>query len=131
MMIKKFYILTLSILIGLNTFAQQKRSKHLPAARTKAEYQLMIDHAKKEPVFLGKGPILPSNMRMPGEFEESKAVCISWAYDYDEFYNILGVDTYTTYGWISAQLAHYISEECEVWIRTWEQSDSIKILTLQ
>jgi agmatine/peptidylarginine deiminase len=129
MMKNKFYILTFSLLIGLNSFAQQKRNGHLPAAKTKAEYQLMLDNAKKEPVFLGKGATLPSNMRMPGEFEESKAVCISWAYDYDEFYNILGVDTYTTYGWISAQLAHYISEECEVWIRTWEQNDSIKILT--
>ena len=47
MMIKKIYILTLSILIGLNTFAQQKRSRHLPAAKTKAEYQLMIENAKK------------------------------------------------------------------------------------
>ena len=89
MMIKKFYILTFSLLIGLNSFSQQKRSRHLPAAKTKAEYQLMMENAKKETVFLGKGVTLPSNMRMPGEFEESKAVCISWAYDYDEFYNIL------------------------------------------
>ena len=77
MMIKRFYILTFSILIGLNTFAQQKRNGHLPAAKTKAEYQLMIENAKKEPIFLGKGATLPSNMRMPGEFEESKAVCIN------------------------------------------------------
>ena len=41
MMIKKFYILTLSILIGLNTFAQQKRSRHLPAAKTKADIIVM------------------------------------------------------------------------------------------
>jgi hypothetical protein len=90
----------------------------------------MIDNSKKSNTFLSKAEVLPSNMRMPGEFEESKAVAISWAYEYDaDFTQILGIDTSTSYGWISAQLAHYISEECEVWIRLWDKNDSIKVLT--
>lgn len=128
-MIKRFYLLIITILVGVSTFAQQKRNGHLPVRRTQAEYQLMIENAKNGQTFLGKGVTMPNNMRMPGEFEESKAICISWAYEYDDQYNILGIDTNTVYGWISAQLAHYISPECEVWIRTWEQSDSVKILT--
>lgn len=126
---KRIYILVISLLIGSTIHAQQRRNGHLPAAKTQAEYKLMLENVNKENVFLGKGVTLPLNMRMPGEFEESKAVCISWAYEYDQDWNIIGIDTSTTYGWISAQLAHYISEECEVWIRTWEQNDSIKILT--
>ncbi len=129
-MIKHFYVLALSVLISNIAIAQQKRNGHLPVARTKAEYQLMIDNSKKSNTFLSKAEVLPSNMRMPGEFEESKAVVISWAYEYDaDFTQILGIDTSTSYGWISAQLAHYISEECEVWIRLWDKNDSIKVLT--
>jgi agmatine deiminase len=128
-MTKQIYLLAISILISVNTFAQQRKNGHLPAAKTQAEYQLMVENAKNGNGFLGKAVILPSNMRMPGEFEESKAVCISWAYEYDTDWNITGIDTSTTYGWISAQLAHYISPECEVWIRTLEQNDSVKILT--
>ena len=129
-MIKKIYVLAFCVLIALSAFAQQNKNGHLPAAKTKAEYQLMIDNAKKRNLFLGKAEALPANMRMPGEFEESKAVAISWAYDYDFNFNIIGIDTNTVYGWISAQLAHYISDECEVWIRLWDKSDSIKVLTL-
>lgn len=133
-MTRKIYLLAIGILLSAVTFAQQKRNGHLPAAKTKAEYQLMIENAKKNNVFLGKAEALPSNMRMPGEFEESKAVAISWAYEYDydaslDEYVVIGIDTNGTFGWISAQLAHYISEECEVWIRVWEKNDSAKVLT--
>jgi agmatine/peptidylarginine deiminase len=129
-MIKHFYILALSVLISNIAIAQQRRNGHLPVARTKAEYQLMIDNAKNRINTLGKAVVFPENMRMPGEFEESRAVVISWAYEYDaDFTQILGIDTSTSYGWISAQLAHYISEECEVWIRLWDKGDDKKVLT--
>jgi hypothetical protein len=92
-MIKHFYILALSVLISNIAIAQQRRNGHLPVARTKAEYQLMIDNAKNRINTLGKAVVFPENMRMPGEFEESRAVVISWAYEYDaDFTQILGID---------------------------------------
>lgn len=130
-MIKLFYTIALSALVTVSALAQkQRKTGHLPASRTQAEYQLMIDNAKNKTVALGKTVVFPPNMRMPGEFEESKAVAISWSYEYNEdFTQIIGIDTSTTYGWISAQLAHYISQECDVWIRLWEKGDSVKVLT--
>ncbi|MES2726345.1 MAG: agmatine deiminase family protein [Bacteroidota bacterium] len=127
-MTRKIYLLYLFISFSTILFGQQKRNGHLPAARTKAEYQLMIDNNKNVKTTLGKATVWPSNMRMPGEFEESKAICISWAYEYNEdFSAIIGIDTNSVYGWISAQLAHYISQECEVWIRVWEANDTLKV----
>ncbi len=126
-MIKRIALFVFLICSFSVIFAQKSRKGHLPAARTQQEYQLMLNEIKSNNIF-GKADPLPNNMRMPGEFEESKAVCISWSYEYnDDFTEILGTDTSTVYGWISAQLAHYISLECQVWIRVWEASDTIKI----
>jgi agmatine/peptidylarginine deiminase len=78
-------------------------------------------------VFGKTGFQMPSNVRYPGEFEESQAVLISWAPDWDSQGNVIGVDTYSVYGWISAQCSKYISDELPVWIRVPFAKDTVSI----
>ncbi len=125
-------VVTLCFLLTHQAFAQSRKTFHLPAARTEKEIQLGVERARlqRDMRKAGGGLEMPANMRMPGEFEESQAVSISWAYDYagtqDSPY-VSGNDVTSSYGWVSAQLAHYISQECLVIIRAWSAQDTIAI----
>lgn len=105
-------------------------AQRLPAARTATEWEQTLRNGKQQESQFGKttNPI-PGPIRYPGEFEESQAVCISWSGDYDNFGNMVGVDTTSEFGWVSAQLTKYISDELPVWIRIPRAADSIAILT--
>lgn len=112
------------------TFVLAQYPAHqLPAFRTQAEKQLMLEQAQKaqKSPFGKTGFTFPGKVRYPGEFEESQAVCISWSYDYDNLGNVTGVDTSSEWGYVSAQLAKYISDELPVWIRVPAASDTLKI----
>lgn len=124
----KLFLFLITITNASILFSQSLRYKgHLPLRRTPAETELFKHNSRNSE--LGKATVWPAGMWMPGEFDESRAVAISWAYEYDEItYDVLGNDTTTTYGWISAQLAHYIADECEVWIRAWSPEDTLKII---
>ena len=113
---------------SFKALAQNKQFK-LPAARTQKEKQLILNqHPTPDPIIFAKsGFQMPPNVRYPGEFEESQAVLISWAPDWDNQGNVIGVDTYSVYGWISAQCAKHISDELPVWIRIPFAKDSLSI----
>lgn len=71
---------------------------------------------------------LRSDMRYPGEFEESQIVLISWADLYDETTNeYIGADTVTEWGFVSAQLADAIQQEVPVWIRVYKYEDTLAV----
>ena len=127
-MYQKIFSLAVLLYTTNILFAQYPAHK-LPAYRTQKEKQLMQEQKQKmaSESFGKTGWAMPLNIRYPGEFEESQAVCISWSYDYDTTGKIIGVDTYSEYGFISAQLAKYISDELPVWIRIPNASDSIVI----
>lgn len=116
--------------ISFLTQAQNQKYK-LPAARTPYEKELMLNQHPQSDPFVGYGKTgiqMPDHVRYPGEFEESQAVAISWSPDYDNSGNKLNTsDTSSIYGYISAQLAKYISDELPVWIRIPIASDTIKI----
>jgi len=123
-----FSIIILTVFISLQTYAQNFPQFKLPAARTQKEKMLIQQHPSKDQVFFGKtGFQMPANVRYPGEFEESQAVLISWAPDWDNSGNVIGVDTYSVYGYISAQLAKYLSDELPVWIRVPFAKDTLSI----
>ena len=123
------WIAALTMATTSNLLAQYPAHK-LPAYRTQHEIQLMLNNRKLTPNggFGKTGVVMPGKVRYPGEFEESQAVCISWNYEYDNNWNVIGVDTSTEYGYISAQLTKYISDELPVWIRITTAADSTKIL---
>lgn len=128
-MLSKTLLLMAGVFSATLALAQYPAHK-LPAYRTRAELQLKAEQAKHiKPSPFGKtGITFPGNVRYPGEFEESQAVCISWSYDYDNFGNIIGVDTFSEFGFVSAQLAKYISDELPVWIRVPAAADTVKVL---
>lgn len=70
----------------------------------------------------------PANFRLPGEFEPSKAVFISWAFDFDTSGNVIGLDYTEPYGTISAQLCNAIQVECQVWIRVLKARDTTAVI---
>jgi agmatine/peptidylarginine deiminase len=129
-MLSKKLLLFTGVLSASTLFAQTNTHK-LPAYRTENEQQLMVERAKQaQKLPFGKtGFTFPGKVRYPGEFEESQAVCISWSPDYDNQGKTVGVDTESEWGYISAQLAHYISEELPVWIRVTKPADTTQILT--
>lgn len=121
----------LTVSAGLS--AQQVQKHRLPAARTQEELKLGQERSRlsADPFTqFGKagGIQMPANVRYPGEFEESQAVAISWSLNYNNQGNPTDVDTTSIYGYISAQLAHYLSEELPVWIRVPSAADSTKAL---
>jgi agmatine deiminase len=122
--------LLLACLLSTTLLIAQKPTFKLPAYRTLAEQQLAAEKAASTKLspFGKTGFIFPGKVRYPGEFEESQAVCISWSYDYDNLGNVIGIDTSSEYGFISAQLAKYISDELPVWIRVTTASDTLKVL---
>jgi agmatine deiminase len=129
-MLSKKLLLFTGVLSASTLFAQTNTHK-LPAYRTENEQQLMVERAKQaQKLPFGKtGFTFPGKVRYPGEFEEPQAVCISWSPDYDNQGKTVGVDTESEWGYISAQLAHYISEELPVWIRVTKPADTTQILT--
>jgi agmatine/peptidylarginine deiminase len=126
-MLKKIIVTSLLLVSGMSLFAQYPLHK-LPAYKTSKEIQLAIEHKTKDKTVFGKaGFNMPGKVRYPGEFEESQAVCISWAYHYGINGNIIGVDTFSDYGYVSAQLAKFISDELPVWIRVPYVADTLKV----
>jgi agmatine deiminase len=128
-MLHKKLILLISVLVSTALYAQYPANR-LPAYRTQAEQQLAVEKASKvqQQSFGKTGFTFPGKVRYPGEFEESQAVCISWSPDYDNDGNVIGIDTYSVYGFVSAQLAKYISDELPVWIRVPAATDTTKVL---
>ncbi|MEI6595654.1 MAG: agmatine deiminase family protein, partial [Bacteroidota bacterium] len=130
---KKYFSFTFPVFIAMMMFlqsnAQNIRQFKLPAARTAKEKQLLLQqHPVPDQNMFGKtGFQMPANVRYPGEFEESQAILISWSPNFDNLGNVIGVDTSSVYGWISAQCAKYISDELPVWIRIPFAKDSIAI----
>jgi len=120
--IKMIFVFVVLIFTMNMAIAQNPNFKfHKPAYQTEAEKAL------RTPVDLDKTILyksFPSNITLPGEYEESQSVVISWAFDYDNLGNVIGVDTYSVYGYVSAQLAMAIQPECPVWIRINKGSDS-------
>ncbi len=108
--------------------AQQKKYR-LPAYRTEQEKAFLKTNIPQTEGLGKAGFIMPPNVRFPGEFEESQAVAISWSFDYDNNGNVIGVDTSSVYGYVSAQCAKYISDELPVWIRIPRGEDSVVIKT--
>ncbi len=119
-------VIGLLFLITKQTSAQQNKNTrfHKPAYQTAAEKavreQLELDKTSLQKAF-------PSQFIMPGEFEESQAVAISWAFDYNSNGVVIGVDTSSEYGYISKQLCDAIQPECTVWIRINKAKDSLSI----
>lgn len=66
---------------------------------------------------------MPTDARVPGEFEESQAVSIAWV---DNFPGP-GPDVTTEYGDLWAQMTDALQKECTVWIRIKAGADSTTI----
>ncbi|MCX6187331.1 MAG: agmatine deiminase family protein [Bacteroidetes bacterium] len=126
----KIGILCFSLLfISINTIKAQQNNNarfHKPAYQTVAEKAMYKNTADLNKTDLYKS--FPSQFVVPGEFEESQAVAISWAFDYNNNGVIIGVDTAAPYGYISEQLCDAIQPECAVWIRINKSKDSTTIL---
>lgn len=126
-MLRISIIITTLLISSTSLFAQYPTYK-LPARKTEKEIQLSTERRTADQQVFGKtGFVMPAKVRYPGEFEESQAVAISWSPDYDNNGNIIGVDTYSAFGYVSAQLAKYISDEMPVWIRVPFAADTIKV----
>jgi len=96
-----------------------------PAQKTSQEVQLTKQRSLNKTNTSLYTSSIPSNIKFPGEFEESQAVCISWSYDYDNNGIPTIVDTSSEYGWVSEQLANAIQPECPVWIRVKSKNDTV------
>lgn len=66
---------------------------------------------------------MPSDVRIPAEFEESQAVAIAWVSDGS------GPDVTSEYGDLWGDMADAIQKECPVWIRIENAADSNTIKT--
>jgi agmatine/peptidylarginine deiminase len=124
----------LSIIIALAASIQffsatAQYKKPLPAYKTTEEKNLQQSRNGAFYKQQNKNSFsLRSDMRYPGEFEESQIVLISWADLYDENTNeYIGADTATEWGYVSAQLADAIQQEVPVWIRVFRDEDSLAI----
>ncbi|MBC7383719.1 MAG: agmatine deiminase family protein [Bacteroidia bacterium] len=125
----KLYKLLLGVLAlpaSLNlTTAQQIKPFKKPAYQTKSEKALPYKSYQQD---LFKAALFPKDIILPGEFEESQIVAISWSFDYDSTGTPTGADVSSVFGDISAQLANAIQKECAVWIRILNATDSTLIL---
>jgi agmatine deiminase len=125
---QKITLLLCLLLTGIShMYAQHAKRFKLPAYRTTRERVLTQQRTPVNEQFGKGGFAMPANVRFPGEFEESQAIAISWSFDYDMDGNVIGVDTYSVYGYISAQCAKYISDELPVWIRVPFAADTLSI----
>jgi agmatine deiminase len=119
------------LVLTLDVSAQQKKYR-LPAYETPLEISLRTNKSfSDQDLFLAKNTFEPrTDMRFPGEFEESQAVLISWPDDYDESdFKYLGADTTTEWAFISAQLVFHIQKEVPVWIRVYLADDTLRVKT--
>jgi agmatine/peptidylarginine deiminase len=108
--------------------AKELKAFKLPAARTQKEIQLAKSVAAGKQLEK-KAESFPSNIRYPGEFEESQSVFISWSYDYDMNGNVTGADVTSEYALVSARLADAIQKVVPVIIRVEKGSDTTAIKT--
>ncbi|OYU96205.1 MAG: hypothetical protein CFE21_07280 [Bacteroidetes bacterium B1(2017)] len=126
--LKNVAVAILFLSFAITVTAQTKRPGKKPAYQTEQEKALR-NASKTEQLFkTSLHKMVPNNIVLPGEFEESQAVAISWSFDYDANGNPTGVDLTTVYGDVSAQLADAIQKECTVWIRVLYNGDTTKIL---
>lgn len=100
-----YFFTTLCFLLVITHVSAQQKKFRLPAYRTEKEQQLLLNSAEQHQSFGKGGFVMPSNVRYPGEYEESQAVAIAWSLDYDNDGNVIGIDTYSVYGYVSAQCA--------------------------
>ncbi len=123
-------VLLLTMVAVFSPVAVNAQGKKLPAYQTAEEKLLQLQQSKSNIKFSKAGGfVMPSNIRYPGEFEESQAVAISWAEGYTSSGNPTGnVDTTDEWGYISAQLAIHIQEESPVWIRVSKATDTTRVL---
>jgi agmatine/peptidylarginine deiminase len=115
-------LIMLVLMVPLHAQQSPNARFHKPAYRTEAEKQLHSSSVTLNKTWLGKA--FPADLVVPGEFEESQAVVISWSFDYNVLGNVIGVDTFSVYGDVSAQLADAIQKECQVWIRVPRAQDT-------
>ncbi len=121
-------IILIAILIYSNSSnAQQKFNGHKPVGRTEAEKKLSKERGNSQLFKTGLNKRFPASFVLPGEFEESQAVAISWSFDYDNNGNVTGADTSSEYGVVSALLADAIQKECRVIIRVDKARDTIPV----
>ena len=91
---RQLLILVGIILIYTNsTLAQQKFNGHKPVGKTESEKKLSKERAGTQLFKSSLNKKFPSSFVMPGEFEESQAVAISWSFDYNNNGNVIGADT--------------------------------------
>ncbi|MFY8021019.1 MAG: agmatine deiminase family protein [Bacteroidia bacterium] len=126
---RQILILIAAVLFSLNGMAQQKFNGHKPVGRTEAEKKLSKERAHLNLFKSGLQKKFPSSFIMPGEFEESQAVAISWSFEYDNDGNVIGADTSSEYGLVSALLADAIQKECKVIIRVDKAVDTIPVIS--
>jgi agmatine deiminase len=123
------YIFTLVMLFVNMIFLNAQNLKfkgHHTLAKTAKEKELSLAR-KQTSSFQSLGKAFPTDIILPGEFEESQAVAISWSFEYDNNGNVIGADTTSIYGYVSAQLAYYIQQECKVYIRVNAAADTIAV----
>lgn len=70
--------------------------------------------------------VMPSDARIPGEFEESQAVAIAWVYSWDGGTGFT-LDVQTEYAALWAEMADAIQKEVPVWIRVEDGADTTPI----
>jgi agmatine/peptidylarginine deiminase len=125
---KKSTVLAFFLCFGLGVMGQTKPKFKKPARET-FEEKLVRNPIKNENLFKNSlNKMVPDNIILPGEFEESQAVAISWSFDYDFNGNPSGIDLTSVYADVSAQLADAIQQECTVWIRVLKNSDTTLVL---
>lgn len=101
------------------------QAQRLHKAPTLSEQQRLSFRAKNKTHFY---KAFPANFRLPGEFEASQAVLISWAFQYDDNGIPTGLDFTAPYGTVSAELCDAIQPECAVWIRVLSASDTTAVI---
>jgi agmatine/peptidylarginine deiminase len=122
--------ITLSALCLVSSIGYSQNAKlyKKPAYQTEQE-KAMRNAGKNENLFkLSLNKKVPDNVILPGEWEESQAVAISWSFDYDVNGNPSGIDLTSVYADVSAQLADAIQKECTIWIRVLKNSDTTLVL---
>jgi hypothetical protein len=82
-------LMTINLATATNKETMQNFGK--PAYQTAAEKAARSISKKSQKTQLNKA--FPSQFVVPGEFEESQAVAISWAFNYNNNGDIIGADT--------------------------------------
>ncbi len=120
--------LLLFIFCSQHASAQHVNRGKKPAYRTEQEKAMFYSRTHTDLFKSDAYKRVPDDIILPGEYEESQAVAISWSFDYDNQGNVSGMDLTSPYADISAQLADAIQKECVVWIRVLKNTDTTLIL---